>query len=368
MDQLLLPYLEATDEQGRSRQLEQLLQVSAAPVVRKTLQLRLGFHVSPQGSNPHNQDSEDLFQEALTRIVQSLRELQISSKPEIENFKQYVWMIAANVCNDFLRAKSPARSRLKNNLRELFSRHSDFVLLRIGGESYCSFRSWRNEGKPAASQQKVLDLEMDPGAFLSARLRDEDIGRLRFARVVAEVLTWLDGTIEVNVLVRLIATLLDVKDDLIEPPDETRDSEQEDRLADTRVTSTFELEARALLKQLWQAILDLPSKQRDAFCYSFEDESGEDLFSLLLRAEVVTMPQLVRQIGLPLPELTQIWSRMPMDNADIASELKASRQQVNKWRFQARRRLTKEFQPLMKKSRNSALVMEFRTKSPVFNK
>jgi hypothetical protein len=43
MDQLLLPYLQASDESERERHLDELLVVYATPVVRRILSLKLGF-------------------------------------------------------------------------------------------------------------------------------------------------------------------------------------------------------------------------------------------------------------------------------------------------------------------------------------
>src|SRR6266446_9904379 len=110
MDHVLRPYLQAAEESEREQRLEELLLFRAAPEIRFTLRQRLGFHVSQQGVNPHNQDAEDLYQEIITKTVEVLRELPASGsspKPEIENFKQYVGRIATNVCINFIRAKSP---------------------------------------------------------------------------------------------------------------------------------------------------------------------------------------------------------------------------------------------------------------------
>src|SRR5688572_33420284 len=115
MDQLLLPYLQTTVEEERQKRLDELLLFHAAPVVRQTLRRRLSFYVNTLGRNPHNQDAEDLYQEIMTKVVQALTDLRNpSTKTEIENLGQYVVRIASNACNDLLRAKSPARARLKN--------------------------------------------------------------------------------------------------------------------------------------------------------------------------------------------------------------------------------------------------------------
>ena len=78
MDQLLLPYLQATDESERQQLLDELLLVHAAPVVRQALRRRPGFYVDERGTNPHNQDAEDLFQEIMAKIVQALHDLRNS--------------------------------------------------------------------------------------------------------------------------------------------------------------------------------------------------------------------------------------------------------------------------------------------------
>ena len=74
MDHVLLPYLQATEESEREQRLEELLLFHAAPEIRFTLRQRLGFHVSQQGVNPHNQDAEDLYREIITKTVQTLRD------------------------------------------------------------------------------------------------------------------------------------------------------------------------------------------------------------------------------------------------------------------------------------------------------
>jgi hypothetical protein len=49
MDQLLLPYLQASDQSERQQHLDELLMVHAAPVVRQALRRRLGFYVDQSG-------------------------------------------------------------------------------------------------------------------------------------------------------------------------------------------------------------------------------------------------------------------------------------------------------------------------------
>lgn len=62
---------------------------------------------------PHNQEAEDLYHEAITRLSARLNEAK--AHPErnaIKDFRSYITRFIANACNDYLCAKSPARSRL----------------------------------------------------------------------------------------------------------------------------------------------------------------------------------------------------------------------------------------------------------------
>src|SRR5436853_5514616 len=124
MHQLLLSYVQATNESERQQKLDELLVVYAAPVARQTLRQKLGFHVNQFGVNPYNPDAEDLYHEIIAKIIEVLTTLPDTPRTEIEKFEHYVAGIATNACLDYMRAKSPARTRLKYSIREILSRKS----------------------------------------------------------------------------------------------------------------------------------------------------------------------------------------------------------------------------------------------------
>jgi DNA-directed RNA polymerase specialized sigma24 family protein len=72
MDNVLVPYLAADNDRERQEHLDELVTLRAAPLIRQVLRRRLGFYVSARGINESNQDAEDLFQEAMTRVHQRL--------------------------------------------------------------------------------------------------------------------------------------------------------------------------------------------------------------------------------------------------------------------------------------------------------
>jgi len=350
MDSILLPFLRSTDEVEREQLLSDLILFEAAPLVRNTLRQRLGFYVSHFGANPQNHDAEDLYHDVMAKLIGLLNDQQLpAGRTEIKSFRQYVLRVATNACHDYLRAKSPARNRLKNNLRDLLDRHTDFAVWRIGeGETLCGFTVWLNRGKPPLVVKRISSLESKPQEFLSARFAREDVRQVPLTRLVAEVFKWAGGPLEFERLVQLAALLLDIKD---HPPQSLDD---EDDLPESLTDSTFRcesrLEVRELLRLLWAAVRRLPPKQRDTFGLSFADDGGDDLFTLILDAGLATLPEIAAVFERPLEDLIILWQQMPMDSEGVARELGATRPQVNKWRFRATRQLEKEFQvkPLSK--------------------
>jgi RNA polymerase sigma factor (sigma-70 family) len=338
MDNVLLAYLTADDERERQQELEELLTLRAAPLIRGVLLQRLGFYVSAKGVNENNQDAEDLYQETMTRVVQGVYRLQSPTGPDIANFGRYVSRIASNTCTDFLRAKSPARTRLKYHLRDLLRRHKDFMLWESDGEMLCGFASWRNTGKGAFSDQPDQGLEAKLDSFKSLHFIDEDIRRAPVSQIVAELFNWIRGPVEIDALVQMVAYLLGIKDHQLESLDGPTRGSRNAYFANTW-SGESHVEANELLARLWRAVVQLPAEQRDSFAFGFEDQAGQDLFTLLLAAEIVNWDELARGMGRPVQELVRLRLRMPMDSGGIADELRTSRENVHKWRFRAIRRL-----------------------------
>jgi len=99
---------------------------------------------------------------------------------------------------------------------------------------------------------------------------------------------------ELDNLVNAVAMLLDVKDLPDESINENNMEHVEALIAENTVTTDSRLEEQALLRGLWQALRELSTQQRDVFCFGFEDQSGRDLFTVLLEAEVVTFRELAK--------------------------------------------------------------------------
>jgi RNA polymerase sigma factor (sigma-70 family) len=340
MDNVLAPYLSAKDDGERQQYLDDLLTLRAAPLIRQVLRRRLGFYVSARGVNENNRDAEDLYQEAMTRVVQGLNRLPTAAA--IENFEFYVSRVASNLCLDFLRAKSPARTRLKYRLRDLLKRRKDFLTWEHNGEVLCGFACWLNTRKRKFSDQAPQDIETELDAFKSLHFTDEEIHNAPLGKIIAEFFHWIGGPVQIDLLVRIVAYLLDVRDEQIESLDDPSRTGWDVHFVSNNQSGESHLEANELLWRLWKAVINLPREQRDSFVFSFEDQAGQDLFTVLLAAEIVNWDELAQGMGRSVAEVAMLRVRMPMDNATLAAALGASREHVYKWRFRAIQRLKVE--------------------------
>lgn len=339
MNNLLVPLLNAVDEQERQQRVHDLLTIHVAPIIRQALRRRLGLYVSAQGVSKTDRDAEDLYQEALTRIIEVLHgDRRVLTK--IENFESYVGRVAANIGNDFLRSKHPNRARLKNALRDLLRRHGDLVSWRYQNESLCGFALWRNTGTEAIS---VDDVETKLTAFLAERFECEDVRVVPLSRIVTELFHWIGGPVQFDVLVRMVAYVRDIKEQQIESLDDVA-AEFEINSRTSARSAQSDLEAYELLGRLWHFVKQLPPTQRDAFTLRFHDDTGLDLLTVWLAAGTVDWKDLAEAMGRTEEDLGRLWKLMPMSGAAAASELRTSLNNVYKWRARAIQKLKADLQ------------------------
>ena len=334
MDNLLLSLLNAQDEQERQQYLDELLIIHVAPIIRQVLRQRLGMYVSAQGVSKNDHDAEDLYQQAMTRMLQVLH----ADLTTIENLERYVGRVALNICADFVRSKKPRRARLKNALRDVLRRHRDLASWQYQNEVVCGFAAWRNTEKHVVSSYD--DTKLD--AFLSAHFAGEDVRAVPLSRLVVELFDWIGGPVELDVLVEMLADLLDIKDQQIKSFDDHVAAEYEVEIPGGIRSTELDVETNETLGLLWRIVKRLPPGQRDAFAVRFKDPDGRDLFTVLLAAGIVELKDLAEGLGRSVADLMRLWMQMPMDSQTAASELNTSVNNVYKWLFHARRRLKAE--------------------------
>jgi RNA polymerase sigma factor (sigma-70 family) len=315
--------------------LDELLKIHVSPIIRQVLRQRLGLYVSAQGvSSKHG--AEDLYQEAMTRMIQVLR----ADLTTIGNLEHYVSRVASNICADFLRSKKPRRARLKNALRDVFRRHRDLASWQHESEVLCGLAAWRNTEKHVV-RGYYADTMLD--AFLSIHFAGEDVRAVPLSRLVVELFDWIGRPVQLDVLVQMLAYLLDIKEQPIESFDDHVAAEYEVQFLGSIRSTEFDVEINEMLGLLWRMVKRLPPKQRDAFALRFQDPDGRDLFTVLLAAGIAELNDLAEGLGRSIADIMRLWMLMPMDSQTAASGLNTSLNNVYKWLFHARRRLKAEF-------------------------
>jgi len=332
--------LDSKDEAERARLLDEFILTHSAPLIRKVLRQRLSLYIGHSGTNPNNPDAEDLYHEIIARLLQRLNDW--IGRPEghpINNYRNLVFTITVNACNDYQRGKAPARARLKNGLRDLLLRHRDFKTWK--GENrkqLCGFSSWNGQSISSGASERVRLLLENPDACQSDLFTKENVQSIPLPILVAGIFKWVDSPIEMDALTELLVLLLDVKEQPVESIELINEKFGRE-FEDSTIRNDLRLQGKETLKKLWDEIKQLPPEQRDVICLSLEDENGNDLWSILLTAEVITLPQLAADLGLSIEQFMNLWEMTPMDSPTLAKHLGTTRSQVNKWRFRAMRRL-----------------------------
>lgn len=340
-DSVLLALIKATNELEERRLRDKLLLEYAAPVIRQTLRQRLRLHSGY--SNPHPPDAEDLFNDVIVKLIEKLSELRAyPAKRGIRNFSLYVARVTVNACNDYLRGRKQERHRLKHKLRNLLDRHSDFRVWKSADNAVlCGMAVWKSQ-----DSVPIQSIPLEQAEEVVEKLRTMTFTRkapqeLPLSTVAVETLKLIGQAVELDQLVQIIADFQGVKDRLPESLDAV-ESGLSQRLTDATLRSDSLIEGRESLRQYWEEVKKLPADQRNTICLSFEDESGEDLFSLLVDAGIASVPELAAELGLSSEQFDELWIRVPMmDNTELAGYLGATRQQVSLWRFRAQSRLRK---------------------------
>ncbi len=335
-DSVLQAYLRSTDETEQKQLEVELLQIYAAPLVQRTLRRRLGFYVDQSGGNPNYPDAADLYQESMISLLQKLNDLR--SQPNtnhIGNFDHYVVRVAINTCNQYLRKKTPERSGLNHNLRDLMHRHRDFKAWKGQNNTIlCGFAAWKNGAADTAQSISPEQSEEIIQTLRKSGLARQDLQRFPLTKIVSEIFKLVGHPIEINALSEIVATLLMIKDLPLESLDQTEEGMSRE-LVDGDLPPDAHIEGQEMLRQMWEEVRQMPAIQRDIVCFKFANYSGVNFFNLLIEAKIATLRELTEVFGLTRVQLAEVWKQMPMDIEALARHFGISRQQVSKLHHRA---------------------------------
>lgn len=340
---LLERYLNERDHAVAQECLGELLSEYVEPVVREITRYKSRLN-GTSNSNHEAQDEEDIRSEVVLQLISRLRDLRSSrAETPIENLRGYVAATTYNAYHKYLRAKYPARWRLKNRLRYLLNHRGSFAVWENeSGEYLCGLAAWpRNlAGRSSASEQQGSLPE-----FVDSLAPGENAGRMNLPELVDKFLVWCGQPVLLDELVGIVAELQDIRDpQAVHQLDYGEEGDGAyicELLPDPNVDIATTVEQRFFLEQLWQEVCQLPQRQRMALLLNLRDARAGDALILLTLTGIASLRQIAGVLEMPVEKLASLWSKLPLQDADIALLLGITRQQVINLRKSARERLAR---------------------------
>jgi len=343
IDSILLPFLNATDEEESQQQLELLVTSAAEPVLR-TIVRRKFQPTSASGGSA--QAIEDVYGEALLQLLARLRQLRANpGERPITDFRSYVAVLAYNACNEHLRQKYPQRYSLKNRLRYVVSHNQKFALWEGDNELHCGLSQWRKNGSAREGGRRLQQLRYDAKEFETCALSRMDLRRTGLAELLAAVFQSVNNPVELDSLVDAVADWTGVKNETTHTGLDDASNWAADKLVDRRPSLDVEVGNRLYLQRLWSEISQLPLRQRTALLMNLRDSNGDECIGLFPLAGVA-IRDIAEALGFSAEHLAEMWNQLPLDDTAIAKQLGITRQQVINLRKSARERLARRMKAL----------------------
>jgi hypothetical protein len=216
------------------------------------------------------------------------------------------------------------------------TRHPQFSSLKGANNSIiCGLAEWTGQSA------KTLDAELIENiieTLSDSKLLQQAIKKPNYSTIVDEIFSFIGCPIGIDQLAEIVGGLLKIQDLPIESLSQV-DEDRYTSLADTIPRIEIVLEDREQIREFWEEVRRLSPRERDVICFSFSTNAGDDLFSLLLNAEISTVPELAAEFGLAEEQFSEIWKQAPLDNVTLAQHLQTTRQNVSNLRFRAARHL-----------------------------
>ena len=266
----------------------------------------------------------------------------------IADFRSYVAGITHRTFADYLRRKYPLRHSLRNKLRYFLTHQPDFALWKTDQEFWCGFSRWDGRATRAdePSSQRLQQVHDQPRRLLEIRPPRGTARSADMAEALNAIFKFVGAPVEIDAIVAILANAWSVKDRPAETEHDSLDDDEsfsfDDALTDERqISIADEVGQRFYLEKLWEEITQLPSRQRYALLLNLRDTRGASALELLFITGIASPDQIAAILNLSLKQFTDLWSKLPLDDARIAEGLRATRQQVINLRKSARERLAR---------------------------
>jgi hypothetical protein len=339
-DALLESFLRASSASESERQLQHLLEIEAAPVMRQVLNRdihRAGLASTAITSVEATADWEDVVSSAREELIRQLTRLRAGEKVEpISNFRGYVGAVTYAAWAEHLRRAYPARSMLLNRVRYLLENRTNqrgFAIWGgVTGNRWCGFARWAGQIPRHEANSKLQRLISEPVAVAREALSTRDFKSINLAALLSKIFSWLEQPIELRHLLDVVSELLEISD-----RKESLDAETARDLSletiDRSPSPIETLKWQEYLQWLWKELATLSLPQRSAFLFHAEVTREFEVLG------IASMRRIAATLEIPATEIAQIWNELPLPDLEIARRLNLQRQQVINLRRIARDRL-----------------------------
>ena len=263
-------------------------------------------------------DAEELTSSVLLRLLARLRRVPESESDAIASFNGYVATLTHNALHDFLRARYPERTRLKNKLRYVLTHDPRLALWSGEDDLVCGLAAW-------SGRTDVAELIAVDARSATRAMKDQE----HPADAVAALLVHVGQPVAFSTLIRATMELWFVHES----------SSLRERGLEEAPPQLTMIESREQVAALWREIEALPPNQSAALLLNLRDAGGGNAVELFLLLDVASVAQLAAAMGMTEPELEQLWEKLPLDDRTIGTMLGLTRQQVINLRKAARARL-----------------------------
>jgi len=319
-DRLLALYLEAVDDAAAAQQLAALFSLHVEPITGQILRRK----------ETNELELEDMASAAREHLLRQLSLLRSGERAEpIRDFRAYVASVTYSAWTECLRARHPQRALLLNRLRYLLENRTTqkgFALWQDSdGTKWCGFANW--SGRTGGATPKRHWLLVDPAAAAREALSGADPSTAILPELVAGLLRWLGGPIELRDLTNAVAEVQGLARSATASPEEVHAQ------IDSHHSPAEEMVWKEYLDWLWREIKSLSDRQRRAFLFH------SDVLQELELLGIASLRVIAGPLNLTAQELAELWNRLPLDDLAIAKMLDCTRQQVINLRRVARDKL-----------------------------
>jgi hypothetical protein len=297
----------------------QALLEAVEPIIQSIVRKKLFVTLRRSDFREQNQDALDVLSEIRVKLLQRFAQPEPDDNARaMEDFRGYGAAVAFHSCADYLRAKHPERTSLKNNLRRLLQKVDGYATWTgPDGDLLAGFVGWQNQSfQPQPG--KIAELNSNPKAIPALNLLHTPIDQLTlgdWTALLDSVFEQVEGPLPLDELVGITGKVLGVSE-LFDASRFETEEQGEVETVDTLPSPEPDPHALRLhqerLQLYWAAVQQLLPWHRAAYLLNLR---SDELESLAYYA-VATVQQIGDALELKSSQLEAIWSELLWEEAD----------------------------------------------------